>query len=150
MTGAVISWDHDELLNPHLTKARQSGPPIAPIDLAAKVEAADPRAQVAYLPLEPEPGHSMALFVSPRTDLSTGKLHELGYNQVFLEPSTGQVLGKREWGAAWPITSETFVSFLYKLHYSLHIPECWGIDHWGEWFLGGVAILWTIDCFIGF
>jgi len=152
VTGAVISWDHelDELLNPHLTNARQSGPSIAPFELAAKVEAADPRAQVVYLPLEPEPGHAVALSVAPRIDSSTGKLHELGYNQVFLEPSTGQELGKREWGAAWPITSETFVSFLYKLHFSLHIPEFWGIDRWGEWLLGGVAILWTLDCFIGF
>jgi hypothetical protein len=36
------------------------------------------------------------------------------------------------------------------LHYSLHIPEMWGIDHWGLWLLGGIAIIWTIDCFVGF
>ena len=45
---------------------------------------------------------------------------------------------------------ETFVSFLYVLHYSLHMPEFWGIDHWGMWLLGAVAIIWTVDCFVGF
>lgn len=40
--------------------------------------------------------------------------------------------------------------FLYKLHYSLHIPEFWGIDRWGIWLLGIVAMLWSIDCFTGF
>ena len=63
---------------------------------------------------------------------------------------TGAELGKREWGAVWPITRETFVSFLYVLHYSLHVPEMWSIDHWGQWLLGVIALIWTIDCFIGF
>jgi hypothetical protein len=69
---------------------------------------------------------------------------------VFIDPVTGAEQGRREWGAVWPITSETFVSFLYVLHYTLHIPEMWGIDRWGIWLLGGVAILWTLDCFVGF
>lgn len=152
LTGAVISWDHelDEVLNPHLVEAKSDGPALPVLDLVKRVEAADPRGQVTFVPLTAEPGHSLAFFVMPRANPATGKLHELGYNQVFVDPATGDVLGKREWGAAWPITSETFVSFLYKLHYSLHIPELWGIDRWGEWLLGGIAIVWTIDCFVGF
>jgi uncharacterized iron-regulated membrane protein len=39
---------------------------------------------------------------------------------------------------------------MYVLHYSLHIPEMWGIDRWGEWLMGGIALLWTIDCLVGF
>ena len=49
----------------------------------------------------------------------------------------------------WPINSENFVSFLYKLHFSLHIPEFKDI-HWGVLLLGVIALIWTIDCFIGF
>ncbi len=152
VTGAVISWDHelDEVLNPHLVEARGTGPALPSLELARRLDAADPRGQVTFVPLAAEPGHSLAFFVQPRTDPETGRLHELGYNQVFVDPASGEVLGRREWGAAWPITTETFVSFLYKLHYSLHIPEFWGIDRWGEWLLGGVAILWTLDCFVGF
>jgi uncharacterized iron-regulated membrane protein len=50
----------------------------------------------------------------------------------------------------WPVTSENFVSFLYKLHYTMHVPEFWGSDRWGMRILGVIAIIWTIDCFIGF
>ncbi len=152
LTGAVISWDHelDEWLNPHLTEARSEGPARPALDLAREVEARDPRVRVTYAPLAPEPGHSLSFFVQPVVDPATGRLHEPGYNQVFLDPATGEELGRREWGQAWPITTETLVSFLYKLHYSLHIPEMWGIDRWGVWLLGAIAMLWTLDCFVGF
>ena len=59
-------------------------------------------------------------------------------------------LGRRYWGAVWPVTRENFVSFLYKLHYTMHIPEFWGSDRWGMRVLGVIAIIWTIDCFVGF
>lgn len=152
VTGAVISWDHelDDLLNPHLTEAPGAGPALPALDLVRQVEAGDPRARVTYVPLVPEPGESLALYVTPRVDPTTGRQFDLDYNQVFLDPATGEEIGRRYWGAAWPITSETFVSFLYVLHYSLHIPEFWGIDRWGLWFMGAVAILWTLDCFVGF
>lgn len=152
VTGAVISWDHelDDLLNPHLMYARAEGAPQPALDLARRIEARDPRVLVTYVPLAPEPGRSLAFGVAPRHDPSTGKHYEVGYNQVFLDPATGEELGRREWGAVWPITPETFVSFLYVLHYTLHIPEVWGIDRWGVWLLGGIAVVWTLDCFVGF
>jgi len=152
MTGAVISWDHelDDLLNPHLMEAHTPGTPQSPLALARQVEARDSHILVTFIPLAVEPGESLALGVEGRVDPATRKRIEPGYNQVFLDPVTGAELGKREWGAVWPITTETFVSFLYVLHYTLHIPKMWGIDHWGIWLLGGVALLWTIDCFVGF
>jgi uncharacterized iron-regulated membrane protein len=151
-TGAVISWDHelDDLLNPHLLTSAGRGAPLPSLELAQRVEAADPRARVTFVPLAPEEGDSLALSIAPRVNPSTGRQFELDYNQVFLDPVTGEELGRREWGAVWPITRETFVSFLYKLHYSLHLPELWGIDRWGEWLLGAVALAWTLDCFVGF
>jgi uncharacterized iron-regulated membrane protein len=153
VTGAVISWDHelDDLLNPHLMFAQSKGGAALPaLDLARQIQARDPRVNVTYLPLAPEPGGTLAFGVEPKRNPATGKLYEVRYNQVFIDPATGGEQGRREWGAVWPITSETFVSFLYVLHYTLHIPEMWGIDRWGVWLLGGVAILWTLDCFVGF
>ncbi|WP_052401886.1 PepSY-associated TM helix domain-containing protein [Muricoccus aerilatus] len=150
-TGAVISWDHelDDWLNPHLTTARTTGPARPSLELAAEAEARDPRAWVTYVPLAPEPGESLALFVEPRVNPETGRLYDLGYNQIFLDPATSTELGRREWGRAWPITTETLVSFLYKLHYTLHIPTLWGTDRIGYWLMGAIALLWTVDCFIG-
>lgn len=91
----------------------------------------------------PAPGTSLAFGVSPRVTPETGELFEPGFNQIFVNPVSGEELGKRQWGAVWPITKETFVSFLYKLHYSLHLPKFWGIDRRGIWLLGIIAILWT-------
>ncbi|NOG71702.1 PepSY domain-containing protein [Roseicella sp. DB1501] len=152
LTGAVISWDHelDDWFNPHLTEARSPGPALPPLELARAVEGRDPRVRATFVPLAVEPGESLAIFVQPVVDPATGRLFEPGYNQVFLDPATGEELGRREWGQAWPISRETLVSFLYKLHFSLHMPEFWGIDRWGVWLLGGIAVLWTIDCFVGF
>ncbi|MFZ5670925.1 MAG: PepSY-associated TM helix domain-containing protein [Pseudomonadota bacterium] len=153
LTGAVISWDHelDDLLNPHLMAARSGeGAARASLDLARAIEARDPRVMVTWVALAPEPGATLEFGVEPRRDPATGRLFEPGYNQVFVDPATGDEQGRREWGAVWPITGETFVSFLYVLHYSLHLPEMWGIDRWGVWLLGGVAMLWTVDCLVGF
>jgi uncharacterized iron-regulated membrane protein len=152
LTGAIISWDHelDEWLNPHLNEVAGRGGFIDPLVLAGRLAGQEPNAFVTYVPLHPEEGHSLVFGVEPRFDPATGALHELGYNEVFIDPVTGEIVGKREWGAAWPISRETIVSFLYVLHYSLHVPEMWGIDQWGMWLMGGVALLWTIDCFVGF
>lgn len=151
ITGAVISWDHelDDWLNPHLVETHTQGSAQSPLLLAEQIEARYPEIAVRSLPLFVEEGESLVFGVAPRVDPVTQKLFEPGFNQVFVDPVSGEELGKREWGAVWPISKETFVSFLYKLHYTLHLPEMWGIDRWGIWLLGIIAILWTFDCFVG-
>lgn len=152
LTGAVISWDHelDEWLNPHLLEARTPGTPQSATQLATLIEQQYPAVQVTYYELAAEPGHSYYYWVEPRVNPETGKLFKPGFNQVYVDPVSGEVLGTREWGAVWPITTENFVSFLYKLHFSLHIPEFMGTDHWGLWLLGVIALIWTLDCFVAF
>lgn len=152
LTGAVISWDHelDEWLNPHLLEATTEGVPRSATELARQVEARFPEVQVTYYEMAYEPEHAYYYWVDPRVNPETGRLFEPGFNQVYVDPVSGEILGTREWGAVWPISSENVVSFLYKLHFSLHLPEFMGIDHWGIWLLGIVALTWTLDCFIGF
>jgi uncharacterized iron-regulated membrane protein len=147
LTGAIISWDHelDELLNPHLTEARAEGLALPSLDLARQIEARHPSVKVSYVPLAAEQGHSLSFGVDPRIDPNTREPFDAAFNEVFVDPADGAELGKREWGAVWPITRETLVSFLYRLHYSMHLP-----DPWGLWVLGVVALLWTADCFVGF
>jgi uncharacterized iron-regulated membrane protein len=152
VTGAVISWDHelDDLLNRRLFDVTTEGPARSSTDLAKLIEQRDPRGRVVYLLTTPEPKESLSFFVLPRIDPITGKRFVLDYNQVFLDPNTGEELGRRYWGAVWPITRENFVSFLYRLHYSMHLPEMWGSDRWGMRLLGVIAIIWTVDCLVGF
>ncbi|MBS1228949.1 MAG: peptidase [Proteobacteria bacterium] len=154
LTGAIISWDHelDKLLNPqlmHVPTRSPAVPAMSSLALARRIEARDARVRVSFIPLVAEAGQSLAFGVQARIDPATGRPFAAGYNQVFIDPADGAELGRREWGAVWPITRETFVSFLYKLHFSLHLPPMWGSDRWGIWLLGTVALLWTVDCFTG-
>jgi len=147
-TGAVISWDHelDEWLNPQLFEARTPGTPRPALELARGVEQADPRVRVTYLPLAIEPGHTLNLFVEPRIDPATRQPYEVGYNQVAVDPVTGAIQGQRMWGAI-SLSRENLLPFLYKLHYTMHIPDGWGIE-FGVWFMGLIAIVWVLDCFV--
>ncbi|MFN3746809.1 MAG: PepSY-associated TM helix domain-containing protein, partial [Hyphomicrobiaceae bacterium] len=151
LTGAVISWDHalDEWLNPHLFDARTKGALLPPHELVRRTEAADPRVQVTFFPLSYEEGQNARIFVEPRVNADTGELHALDYNQVFIDPASGEIVGRRYWGAV-SLDRENLLPFLYKLHYSMHIPGFWGIDRWGIWFMGIVAVVWLFDCFVGF
>lgn len=154
LTGAVISWDHelDEWLNPHLYDAPSAGsgkPALDPLELIAKVEAADPHAVVTYLSLQYEDGHTSPLAVQPRLDPASKQLYPLAYNQAFVDPASGEIVGKRYWGQI-SLDSENLLPFLYKLHYSMHIPAFANIDRWGIWFMGIVGIVWLFDCFVGF
>jgi uncharacterized iron-regulated membrane protein len=147
-TGAVISWDHelDEWLNPHLYEAASGGAPLAPLELARRVEADDPRVRVGFMPLAVQPGRAFTVFVRPRVDIATGKLHEPGYNQVALDPASGTIQGRREWGRV-SLSRENLLPFLYKLHYTMHIPEGFGIDL-GLWLMGLIGIVWVFDTLI--
>lgn len=99
--------------------------------------------------LNPELGDTYEVGFQPRQNPATGRTYELNFNRINYNPVTGEEVGRRYWGAVWPITRETFVSFLYKLHYTMHLPKMWGTDRWGYWLLGIVALVWTLDCFFG-
>lgn len=146
LTGAIISWDHeiDGWLNSHLTRARRSGEPLPPLELAKRIEQRMPGVMVTGVPLRLERGESMVFSVEGRRDPATGKARRLDFNEVFVEPSTGDELGRRAVGMLWPVTRENFVSFLHTLHYTLHLPGMWGV-----WWMGLVGLVWTIDCFTG-
>lgn len=149
LTGAVISWDHelDEWLNPQLFEAQgEGGASLPPLVSADRLEAADPRLLVTWVPLAVEPGHNLGLGIGPRLDPATGKAFELGFNQIALDPVNGEIRGKRMWGEI-SLSRENLIPFLYKLHYSMHIPDGFGIEL-GILFMGILAIVWALDCFI--
>lgn len=140
VTGALLAFDTslERLINPQLFVAEQPG--RARLDLAGlaeAAEAAEPKAQVGYFSI-PVPDEA-AVLMAPRKDPVTGKLYALGFNHIFLDPFTGRELGRRQDGdlAQGKIN---VVPFLFQLHTSLAAGEV------GGWLLGGVALLWTLDC----
>lgn len=148
LTGAIISWDHelDEWLNPQLFMRQSEGDSLSPLTLADQLEASDPRILITWLPLSLESDQNLGLIVTGRTDPRTGKSFELGFNQIALDPVNGEVCGSRMWGEI-SLSRENFLPFLYKLHYSMHIPDVFDIEL-GVLFMGILAIVWCIDCFI--
>lgn len=138
LTGSIIAF-HAELdawANPDLFYAPE-GLRLSTTELVRRVEAADARVHVAFVEVDVKPGRSAALFVEPRAGMI-----DVDYNQVFADPSSGEVLGRRSHGSCC-FDRRAIVPFLYNLHRRLSMP-----GHWGEWLLGGIAILWLIDCFI--
>ncbi|SNR61053.1 Uncharacterized iron-regulated membrane protein [Methylobacillus rhizosphaerae] len=148
LTGAVISWDHelDEWLNPQLFHAAGTGNTQTPLALANQLEQQYPQLMVTYLPLHIESGHTLNAGVAARLDEKSGKAYELDFNQVALNPVSGEIQGQREWGAV-SLSRENLLPFLYKLHYSMHIPDAWGLEL-GVLFMGIIAMIWVVDNFI--
>lgn len=146
LTGAVLPWyeELDALLNPELFNASTSGSPRSPLALAAQIEARHPDARVNYVPLVAESGRAMVFGVEGRRDAVTGVRPSLAFDSVFVDPVTGDELGTRRWGAL-EFSRAHVIPLLYELHHSLLIPGVWG-----TWLLGAVALLWSIDCFVGF
>jgi uncharacterized iron-regulated membrane protein len=148
-TGALISWDHelDAWINPRFYVVDDGGrPALDPLELARRVEAADPRVRVTFIPLGVEPGHTLMLSVVPRIDPATAQPFAPGYNQVAVDPASGEVRARREWGKV-ALTRENLLPFLYKLHYSMHLPDGFGVEL-GVLFMGVIAIAWVVDTLV--
>jgi uncharacterized iron-regulated membrane protein len=144
LTGSIIAfqWELDVWLNPDLFRASQ-GANLPLSDLARNAEKADPRFEVTYVGLPPEPGMSAELYGSPRIDPTTQQPFEIDYDAVYMDPVSGEILGRRLWGECC-FHRRNLVPFLFNVHYSLHLPGSWGL-----WIMGLVALLWVADCFVG-
>jgi uncharacterized iron-regulated membrane protein len=67
----------------------------------------------------------------------------LDFGSLVLDAVTGAELGRLQWGSL-PTALERIMPFVYSLHYELAMGDI------GAWILGITALVWTIDCFIGF
>lgn len=146
LTGSLIAFQSelDAWLNPHLFRVAPTHLALPLQRLAAAVEAADPRIRATFITPAAMPGDSALVTVEPRNDTATNKPFRAGYNQVFVDPASGVILGTRLYGS-WRFDTAHLMPFVVVLHYSLHIP-----DRWGDWLLGAVAIAWMLDCVVGF
>ncbi|SEI56460.1 PepSY-associated TM helix domain-containing protein [Paraburkholderia diazotrophica] len=148
LTGALIAWDHelDAALNPSFFDARTNAAPLPSLELARRVESGDPRLQVTYLPLAAEKGHTLQMMVMARVDPKTNQPYPLDFNQIAVDPATGEIQGRREWGAL-SVARINLLPFIYKLHYTLFLPFTHGVDI-GTWLMGIVGIVWIFDSVI--
>lgn len=143
LTGSLLAFNSEleRLISPQLYAADRPGAPM--LDLAALAERAEalaPKGRVYQVSIA-EPDQALVM-MGPRPD-AENEPNTLGFNQLFLNPYTGDELGRRTWGAI----SEGWINlmpFVYKLHFQLALRIT------GMWILGIVALVWMLDCFIGF
>jgi len=146
LTGSLLAWN-DELeavLVPGLftaTPPTPTTPPLDPLLLRDRVLQQYPQAQSHYVPLFVEPGRSLRMPLSPRRD-NDGPVPPLANDQVYVDPYTGRLLGERRYGdiSQGP---KNLMPFVYRLHYWLDLGTV------GEYAFGIIALLWTLDCFVG-
>lgn len=147
LTGVLLAW-YDELeawISPqlfHIAAPDSGAQPLDPLALRERVQAAYPHAWAAYAPLSREPGRTTVFYLFALPDPATGREAGLPNNQVFVDPYTGQVLGERNWGEISQ-GLKNLMPFIYRLHYELALGVV------GSYAFGIVALLWTLDCFIG-
>ncbi len=144
-TGALIAWDHelDAVLYPEMYEAQaDDAPTLSGLELARQLEESRPELRVTYLPLAVSPGETLRVWVGTRSHDQPA----LDYNQVALDPATARVVATRQWGMP-SLRREHLMPFIYRLHYSLHLPSVGKIDL-GLWLMGLVAMAWVADCFV--
>lgn len=148
LTGSLLPWieELEAATAPELHNARWTGKPD-PLRVREEVLSRYPGAALDFLPLSVEPGRALRLhlhWLDPRTGLE--REHGPGvpdWDDLFLNPVTGEEQGRREWGNIGQGV-KNLMPFLYRLHYSL------ALDTFGTLIFGVAALVWTVDCFVGF
>lgn len=142
LSGAIIAWDHelDGWLNPEFFARPQASAAClrSGAELAGQLQQAHPDLLPWYVSVASEPGASNVMFVQ---QLQPGQPPTV--LQVALDPCSGELVGRREWGV-FAADRLHLMPFIYRLHYSLHLPAVGGFET-GILLLGGVAIVWLID-----
>lgn len=148
LTGSLLPWieELEAATAPELHNSRWIGTPD-PLRVREEVLARYPGAALDFLPLSVEPGKALRLhlhWLDPKTGLE--REHGPGvpeWDDLFLNPVTGEEQGRREWGNIGQGT-KNLMPFLYRLHYSLALGTI------GTLAFGLAALIWTVDCFVGF
>ena len=114
---------------------------LDPATLANRAQAIVPDGRVQSVTYT-EPDQVRVDF-SPRVDPKTGRTYDLGFDDFFLDPWTGKELGRRRNGDLSQ-GRINFMPFVYSLHWRLAAGDL------GQWTLGIIALVWSLDCFVGF
>jgi uncharacterized iron-regulated membrane protein len=146
LTGSVLAFreELDVWLNPELlTVAKRDAPLLDGFALREKAAALYPNVQLNSVPLDIEPGRAARFGIVPNMDMVMETEFE-----IFLDPYTGEKLGERRIWSDPSLERKNIISFLYRLHFALALP--WSTGELGATLLGITALVWTIDCFVGF
>ncbi len=140
-TGALLPWNQELTLagRPGLaavTPPRAGAKVLDAVTLAERVEA-QTGAKVSYFDFATPDRHVATVSVVPPAGST------LSYDTVWVDPYTGAI--RLTWRySRLSDGPQAIMSFLYKLHREL------ALGRFGQVALGLAALIWTIDCFVGF
>ena len=143
LTGSLLAFNTEleRVFAPQLFAPPRPGVPRLDLaTLAERAQALVPQARLQSVSFT-EPDQASAWFVAP-TDPATGRARDIGFTEFFVDPWTGAELGRRNRGDL----SQGLVNlmpFIYELHWTLVLGDI------GQWTLGIVALVWTLDCVNG-
>jgi uncharacterized iron-regulated membrane protein len=138
LTGSVLAFwlELNHLITPELYPGERAGIQLDAATLARRAETIVPhaRANTVYL------GYPGSVMISMEARAGAPPLD---FEFIHLDPIDGTERGRVTWHGL-PKTKNDIMPFIYGLHMYLAMS---GI---GDWILGGVALIWTIDCFVAF
>lgn len=148
VTGSLLAFRNelDAWLAPHffVPQSPPGAPLLDPFALRERVQRqVAPQGRVDAVVFNLRGGVTARFPVAPNPDPRTGKLHRLDYDEVFVDPHTAAVQGRRARDAIG-LRPEQLMPLVFAVHHSLALP---GI--WGTLLLGAISLLWTVDCFVG-
>lgn len=137
VTGCLLCFDGpiDAALNPDLFDAG-AGAGLQPVAAIARLERARPDLVVTRFPLRIRPGRTIEAEVMARD-----RSKPLGFDQIFLDPHDGHVVGTRRGGPGFD--RRHIMAAVFSLHYTLLAGR------WGRWLMGCAALGWLIGNGIG-
>ena len=136
-TWLVFRVEMDRWVNPNL-RVVQPGSARVPLEaIAERVESQFPDSLTRALILQERPEDSVGVYL----DATDGSEPE--FNQVFVNPYTGEILGQRS-TTRIVLAKEYLDPIIDRLHYSLLIGGGWGL-----WLMGLVAGVWLLTGLVG-
>ena len=145
LTGSILAFRQplSRLFSPQLF-ASAPGPHGKLLDLATLAERAEtliPQGGVGYFARVAD--DQVVLRMHGRKDPSTGEAYDIGFKYLVLDPWTGNELGRLKDGFYSQGFWANIIPFVLDLHISLN-------SRFGDLILSIVALVWSVDCFVGF
>jgi uncharacterized iron-regulated membrane protein len=138
LTGSLLAFwlEINHWLTPEMYPGERPGVMLDIATLARRAEQIAPQARTNTVNLG-YPGSAMISMEAREGEPA------LDFEYIHLDPIDGHERGRATWHGL-PKTKNDIMPFVYGLHMYLAMS---GI---GDWILGAVALIWTIDCFVGF
>ncbi|WP_372842968.1 PepSY-associated TM helix domain-containing protein [Psychrobacter sp.] len=144
ITGTLLAFHHelDEVFNHKLAYIDNQDTSQLPVAvLHDAVISAYPEHNFSSMPISVAPNRSAVFTVDKVRDKKANKQPASAFQEVYVNPYNGHIIGTRDKNAwAWRNT----IWKVFWLHRELLLGDI------GKLILGIIALVWTLNCFIGF